>query len=55
MLSALIEIYITEGIRSPSPEIQDYYLKNIFPSMFSNTYSDFISDMVVTDHTQYDR
>ena len=39
-----------EGNRSPSPEIWDCYLKNIFPNMFSNTSLDFILDMGVTDH-----
>ena len=39
-----------EGVRKPSPEIQDCYLKNIFPSMFSNTSLDFISDMGVIDY-----
>ena len=44
-----------EGVRSFSPEIQVYYLKYIFPNMLSNTFSDFISDMGVTDHRHYDR
>ena len=39
-----------EGVKSPSPEIQDCYLKSIFPNMLSNTSLDFISDMGVTDH-----
>ena len=39
-----------EGVRSPSPEIWDYYLKNIFPNMLSNISLDFILDMGVTDH-----
>ena len=38
-----------EEVRSPSPETQDWYLKNIFSDMLSNTL-DFISDMGVTDH-----
>ena len=39
-----------EGVRSPSPEIWDYYLKNIFPNMLSNISLDFILDVGVTDH-----
>ena len=39
-----------EGVRSPSPEIWDYYLKNIFPNMLSNISLDFILDMGLTDH-----
>ena len=39
-----------ERVRLPSPEIQGCYLKNIFPSLLSKTFSDFISDMGVTDH-----
>ena len=39
-----------EGVRSPSPEIWDYYLKNIFPNMLSNISLGFILDMGVTDH-----
>ena len=42
-----------EGVRSPSPKIYDYYLKNIFPNMLPKTFSDFISDMGVTDHRQH--
>ena len=48
-LSALIENYIMGAVRSPSPKIYDYYVKNIFLNMLSNTFSDFISDMGVTD------
>ena len=45
-----------EGVRSLSPEIQDCNLENIFPMiMLSNTSSDFISDVGVTDHRHYDR
>ena len=44
-----------EGVRSPSPEIQDYYLKNIFPNMSSDTSLDFISGMGLTDHRHYDQ
>ena len=44
-----------EEVRSPSPEIQDCYLKNMFPNKLSNTSLDFISDMEVTDHKHYDR
>ena len=44
-----------EGVRSPSPEIYDYYLKYIFPNMLSNTFSGFIPDMGVTGHRHYDR
>ena len=54
-LSYLIENYIMEGVRSPSPEIKDCYLKNIFPDMLSNTSLDFILDMGVTDHRHYDQ
>ena len=39
-----------EGVRLPSPE-KDCYLKKYFPNMLSNTFSDFILDMGVTDHT----
>ena len=53
-LSSFIESYIMERVRSPSPVMQDYYLKNIFSNMFSNTFF-FISDMRVTDHRRYDR
>ena len=42
-------------IRSPSPEILDCYLKNIFPNMLSNRSLDFISDMGVNDHKHYSR
>ena len=34
----------------PGPEIWDCYLKNIFPNLLSKIFSDFISDMGVTDH-----
>ena len=44
-----------EGVRSPSPEIYDCYLKDIFPNILPNTSSDFISDMGVTYHRHYDR
>ena len=45
-----------EGGGSPSPEIQDCYLKkNIFPNMLSNTSLDFISEIEVNDHRHYDR
>ena len=44
-----------EGVRSLSPEIQDFYLKNVFPNMLSNTSLDFISDMGVTNHRHYDQ
>ena len=40
-----------EGVRSPSPEIQNCY----FSDMLSNVYLDFISDVRVTDHRHYDR
>ena len=53
-LSSFIENYIMEGVRSPSPETQDCYLKNIFPSMLSNISLDLISVMGVTDHRHYD-
>ena len=44
-----------EGVRSPSPEIQNCYSKNKkFPNILSNIFSDFISDMEVTDHRHYD-
>ena len=38
---------------SPSPEIEDCYLKNIFPNMLSSIPLDFISNMEVTDHKHY--
>ena len=44
-----------ERVRSPSPEFKDCYLKKNFPNLLSNTFSDFIPDMVVTDHRYYDR
>ena len=43
-----------ERVRSPSPEVYDWYLKSIYPNIFSNTSLDFISDMVVIDHRDYD-
>ena len=43
-----------EGFSSLSPEVQDCYLKDIFPNMLSNNFSDFILDMGVTDHRHYD-
>ena len=43
------------AVRSPSPEIQGWYLNNIFPNMLPNTFSDFISDMGVTVHRHYNR
>ena len=43
-----------EEVRSPSPEIWDCYLKNIFPNMLSNTSFDFVLDMDVTDNKHYD-
>ena len=43
-----------EGARLPSPEIQDWYLKNIFPNKLSGTFSDFIPDMGVSDHRHFD-
>ena len=39
-----------EGLRSPTPEIQNCYLKKHFPNMLTNT-----SDMGVTDHRHYDQ
>ena len=47
-MSSLIEKYTMEGVRSPSPEIYNCYLKTIFPNMLSNTFLDFITDMGVT-------
>ena len=44
-----------EGAGSPSPEIQDWYLKDNFPNMLSKTSLDFISDLGVNDHGHYDR
>ena len=44
-----------EGVRWPSPEILGCYLKNIVPNILSNTFLDFISDVGVTDHKEYDR
>ena len=55
MLSSLIENYNMEGARLPSTEREDCYLKNIFPNKLSNTFSEFISDMGITDHRHYDR
>ena len=54
-LSGLIENYIVEGTKLASVEIQGYYLKNLFPSMFSKTFLDFILDMRVTDRGPYDQ
>ena len=54
-LTSSFENYIMEWVRSPSPEIYDCYLKNIFSNLLSNTFSDFIPDMGVTDHRHYDR
>ena len=45
--SYLIKNYTMEGVRLPSPEVQDCYPKNVFPNVLSNTFSDFISDMEV--------
>ena len=42
-----------EGVRSPSPETKNSFLKNFFLDMLSNTSFDFISDMGVTDHRHY--
>ena len=53
-LYPLIENYIMERVRSSSPEVYDWYLKSIYPNIFSNTSLDFISDMVVIDHRDYD-
>ena len=44
-----------EGVSSPSPEIQECYLKSTFSNILSDTSSDFISDMGVTYHRNYDR
>ena len=55
MLSSLIENYNMEGARLPSTEREDCYLKNIFPNKLSNTFSDFFSDMGVTDHRHYNQ
>ena len=54
-LSSFIQNYIMEGVRSPSPGIEDFNLKNIFPNMLSNTFSDFISDVGATYRRHYDR
>ena len=43
-LTSLTENYIMEGVRSPSPEIYDYYLKKKLPNLLSNTSLDFTSD-----------
>ena len=48
-----VRIYMEE-VRWPSPEILGCYLKNIFPNILSNTFLDFISDVGVTDHKEYD-
>ena len=55
-LSSLIENQIVEGVRSPSPEIFDSYLKNSFQIPYVvKHFLDFISDMGVTEHRHYDR
>ena len=46
----MTENCIQQGIRSPSPEIYGCYLRDIFPNMLSNIFSDFISDKGVTVH-----
>ena len=48
-LSSLIENQIVKGVRSPSPEIYNFYLK-AFPlyCMLSNNSLNFISDVGVT-------
>ena len=42
-----------EEVKLPSPDIKD--LKNIFPNMLLNSFSDFITGMGVTDCRHYDR
>ena len=54
-MPTLIENYIVERVKSPSPEKYDCNLKNIVPIMLSNNFSDFTSDMGVTDHIDYDQ
>ena len=56
-LFTLIENYVMDRSRLPSRELQDCYLKNIFPNKLSLliSFSDFISDMGVTDHRHYDQ
>ena len=54
-MHTLIENHIVEEVRSPSPKKYDCNLKNIVPIMLSNNFSDFISDMGVTDHIDYDQ
>ena len=49
----MVENCIKEEVRSPSPEIKDCYLKDIFPNMLSKTSLDFIPYMEVTDHKHY--
>ena len=44
-----------EGVRSPSAEIEDCYLKTIFPNMLPDKFLYFISDMGVTDPRYYDQ
>ena len=42
-LTSLFENYIRERVRSPSPEIQNYYLENTFPNLLWNTFFGFYS------------
>ena len=44
-----------EGVRSPSAEIEDCYLKTIFPNMLPDKFLYFISDMGVADPRYYDQ
>ena len=44
-----------EGVKGPSPEIQDWYLKSIFPNRLTNTLLGLISDMGVSDDRHYDQ
>ena len=44
-----------EGVKGPSPEIQDWYLKSIFPNRLTNILLGLISDMGVSDDRHYDQ
>ena len=50
MLSSLIENYIMEEVKSPTPEKR---FKDDFSNMLSSASRNFISDMEVTDHKHY--
>ena len=44
-----------EGVRLPSPEIWGWYLKIFFLICCQTHFFDFVSDVGVTDHRQYDQ